>query len=133
MLPMIPKPAISPRQKALAIGIAGFVDLLQVVVFPAFGEGFFSPLQDALDFLTAILLVAICGFKWQFVAGFMLELVPGVSLFPTWTAVAFTLPTASQPSASVPPAAPRPETHQRINVEARVVPPVQAPPIQPTR
>jgi hypothetical protein len=134
MLPIIPKPAISPRQKALVLGITGFVDLLQIGVFPAFGWGIFSPVQDAVDMLTAMILVAICGFKWQFVAGFMMELVPGLSLFPTWTAVALTLPTAGETTGTVPPTnASRPQAHQRINVEARVVPPVQRPPVQASR
>jgi hypothetical protein len=139
MLPIIPKPGISPRRKSLAIAIAGFADLLQLAVFPAFAWGGASPFDDALDFVVAALLVAICGFKWQFVVGFMAELVPGLALFPTWTAVALVLPTERPQRVNV--TRGEAEGHDEIRVTARVVdpsaevgrPPVQAPPVQPAR
>src|SRR4051812_48172126 len=93
MLPIIPKPEITPRQKAAALWVAGLVDFIQMPGFAFFGEGFASPFQDALDILTAIVLVAICGFRWQFILAFGLELVPGLALFPSWTMVVLTMPT----------------------------------------
>jgi len=140
MLPIIPKPGISPRQKSLAIAIAGFADLLQLAVFPAFFAGAASPFEDALDFFVAVAMIAICGFKWQFVIGFLAELVPGLALFPTWTAVAILLPTQRIPKQGFE-VTPDPR-HEEIHVSARVVdpphsevrrPPVQAPPVQPAR
>lgn len=134
MLPMIPKPAISQRQKALAVGVAGFVDLLQLVVFPAFGWGILSPMQNALDVMTVLVLVTICGLKWQFMAGFVLELVPGMALFPTWTAVAITLPSANTPGEPALKQGVRASRadrrHPPIEVQARVVP-TPAPPTPP--
>jgi hypothetical protein len=135
MLPIIPKPAISPRQKAAALAVAGLVDLLQMGGFLAFFEGAASPPEDLLDFLTAAVLVAICGFRWQFFAAFFMELLPVVDIFPTWTALVLTLPTARAPATppqihveqvSPPPPPPEPRTHASVvDVEAVAVPPVQ--------
>ena len=93
MLPIIPKPAISVRQKQAALWVAGIVDFIQMPGFMVFGEGFLSPFQDVLDVVTAMILVAICGFRGQFVLAFGLELVPGLALFPSWTMVVLTMPT----------------------------------------
>lgn len=92
MLALIPKPPISRRQKRMALAVAGFVDFIQIAVFPLFFEGGISPFDDALDIAAAVALMAICGFKWQFVLAFVLELVPFVDILPTWTAVVLLLP-----------------------------------------
>jgi len=39
-------------------------------------------------------LIAVCGFKWQFLVAFIVELFPVVDIFPTWTALVLTLPSA---------------------------------------
>ena len=122
MLPLIPKPAISPRQKAAALAVAGLVDLVQMGGFLAFIGGVASPAEDVLDFIAAAVLVAICGFKWQFVVAFFVELMPVVDIFPTWTALVLTLPTAREPAT---PAAPSPP---RIHVEQVSPPPPPPPP-----
>ena len=101
MLPLIPKPAITSRQKAAALAVAVVVDFVQMGGWGFFGWGFLSPLEDGLDVLTAVVLMAICGFKWQFVVAFGLELVPVADIFPTWTAVVLTLPSGAP--APVPP------------------------------
>ena len=136
MLPVIPKPPISRKRKRVALAVAGAVDLLQIVVLPAFAEGALSPFQDVLDVMAAIVLTAICGFKWQFVVAFGLELVPVVDVFPTWAAMVLTLPSASprapaevHVSATVAPSpggaegAPGKEI---VDVEGVVAPPVQS-------
>jgi hypothetical protein len=136
MLPVIPKPPISRRRKRAALAVAAVVDLIQIGVFPAFAEGALSPLQDVLDVVTAIVLVAVCGFKWQFVAAFGLELLPVADLFPTWTAMVLTLPSAApavpgeiQVSASVaPPQEPSGGAGGKGTVD---VPGVLVPPVQP--
>jgi hypothetical protein len=132
MLPMIPKPAISRRQKAAALVVATAVDLVQMGGFGIFGPGFASPFEDALDVLTAVMLLAICGFKWQFVVAFLVELMPMADLFPTWTALVLTLPTARE-TAGVParqarsPEAAEPARSGQgvVDVEAVAVPPVR--------
>ena len=145
MLPMIPKPPLSPRQKALALGVAGLADFLQMMVFPLFIEGGFSPLQDALDFLTALALFVVCGFRWQLGLAFFVELLPIVDIFPTWTAVVLMLPVDHgagagarrggnvQVDVRVPPE--EGSTGSRrgaeiIDTDAVVVPPVQGPPVR---
>ena len=134
MLPVIPKPAISRRQKAAALVVAGLVDLLQMGGFGLFGWGFASPFEDALDLLTALALMAICGFKWQFVLAFFIELLPVADLFPTWTALVLTLRTARETPGIQVAEVRMPEVKEGtqpgrsvVDVEAVAVPPVRRP------
>jgi hypothetical protein len=126
MLPVIPKPPITKGQKRMALAVAGAVDMLQIAVVPLFLAGY--AIEDFLDVVAAVILVAICGFKWQFAAGFFLELVPVVNIFPTWTALVLTLPSHEEPVrqnvtvTSVPPR----QQGDVINVDAVVIPPVKA-------
>ena len=128
MFMMIPKPAITRRQKAAALAVAGTADLLQVVVFPLFGEGFLSPFEDGLDFIVALILIAICGFKWQFILAFLLELVPVFDLLPTWTAVVALLPTAEAGGNVTVNANVWRPAHPPIQIDAVVIPPVKQAP-----
>jgi hypothetical protein len=137
MLPVFPKPTISRGQKNAALVVAGIVDLIQMPGFFVFGWGAASVFQDALDIITAFLLVAICGFKWQFVAAFAAELVPGLTLFPTWTMVVLTLQTHDRPAADPATRVSASRVDRQaapgrgpIDVQATVVPPVQAPPMR---
>ena len=133
MLPVIPKPAISPVQKKIAVAIAGTADFVQIILFPWMFPGIASPLNDAIDFMTAAILIAVCGFKWQFMLAFALELTPMLDLFPTWTAVALTLSTNAPSGSSdgrvnvtpAPPVQTQVPGHGPIEVNAVVVPPVQ--------
>lgn len=61
-------------------------DLLQIAVFPLFGEGFASPVNDALDLAVGIALIKLVGFHWSFLPAAAAEIVPGLDLAPTWTA-----------------------------------------------
>jgi hypothetical protein len=133
MLPIIPKPPITAAQKRAAVAVAGTIDLLQLVVFPLFGLG--VVLDEALDVIAAIVLTAICGFKWQFAVAFALELVPIADLLPTWTAVVLLLGSTSptvQASGAVrggevvpPPRQPVSAEAGVVDVEAVSVPPVR--------
>ncbi len=118
MPPIIPKPPITPAQKRAALAVAVIVDLIQMGGFLAFFEGFLSPFEDILDVLTALILIAICGFKWQFIVAFVVELFPFVDIFPTWTALVLTLTTVERADAPPPP----------VNVSAAVPPPMPAQP-----
>ena len=76
----------SPRTSfgpAMALALAA--DALQIVVFPLFAEGAFSPADDLLDIAVAFLLVRLLGWHWEFLPAFAAELVPGVDLVPFWT------------------------------------------------
>lgn len=74
----------SRRRLAWTLAIAA--DFTQIVAFPLFGEGFASPLNDALDLGIGIALLALLGWHWSFVPAFAAELIPGVDMVPTWTA-----------------------------------------------
>jgi hypothetical protein len=129
MLPVIPKPPITPAQKKAALVVAGVIDLLQMGVFPAVIPGAISPVQTGFDILAAILLLAICGFKWQFALAFLIELFPFVGIFPTWSAVVLMLP-SEEPRVNVhpmaaPPVATVATKRDVIHVDAVVVPPVR--------
>ncbi len=96
---MVPA-AVTPTRKKIALALAGIADLVQLGYFPIFGEGAISPADDVLDVVVALVLLLTLGFKWRLVAALAIELVPGATLFPTWTAVVLSLPTheVEQPS-----------------------------------
>jgi hypothetical protein len=86
--------AVTPGRKKAALVIAGLADLVQLGFFPVFGEGVLSIPDDVLDVVIAVVLFALLGFKLRILLALAIELVPGVALFPSWTAVVATLPTA---------------------------------------
>ena len=73
----------NPRRTALAIAI--LADAFQIVLFPMFVEGAFSPLDDLLDIAVAWMLIRLLGWHWAFLPSFVAKLVPGADLVPTWT------------------------------------------------
>jgi hypothetical protein len=79
--------------KSLRFIIAGIVavcaDLTQLVLFPFFGEGIFSLLNDILDFFVAGVMVSLLGFHWVFLPSMFGEMVPGANLMPLWTGAVF--------------------------------------------
>jgi hypothetical protein len=93
------------RQKRVALVIAATADLAQLALAPLFAGGALSPLDDTLDVIIAGLLLLTLGRSWRIAVALGLELLPGMALFPIWTAVVATLP--AQPNESpvlVPPA-----------------------------
>jgi hypothetical protein len=83
---------VSKKRRAVALAIALAADVIQVALWPAFSEGAASPFDDALDVVVAIALWLTLGMSWRLAFTFALELVPGATLFPTWTAVVLTFP-----------------------------------------
>lgn len=71
------------RRAARLIAIA--VDVLQIVVFPAFFPGIVSPLNNVLDVVTGIFMTVLLGWHVAFLPTFIAESVPFVDLFPSWT------------------------------------------------
>ena len=130
MLPVIPKPPISARRKRMALAVAASADFLQIMLLPLLGWGYV--LDDFIDVVTALILVGVCGFKWQFILAFMLELVPGLDLLPTWTAVVLLLPARPDQAAGqrhvVAVQSGQRRQHEEIEGEVVVVPPIQARP-----
>jgi hypothetical protein len=87
--------AVDPKRKRIALAIAALADIAQVGGFPIFSEGVLSIPDDVLDAVVALTLVFVLGFRWRLLLTLALELVPGLTLFPTWTAVVLSLPTAA--------------------------------------
>jgi hypothetical protein len=54
-----------------------------------FAEGGLSPLDTGLDVIVGAILIKLLGWHWAFLPTFAAELVPGLDLFPTWTAAVF--------------------------------------------
>ena len=78
----------SPKHRwAWLVGMAA--DFLQLVAWPLFGEGGLSVADVVLDFVVATVLTRLLGWHWAFLPTFAVELIPGLDLFPTWTAAVF--------------------------------------------
>lgn len=88
----LPPAPVSRKRKLAALSIAGLVDVIQVALFPLFVEGAASPLNLVVDLITAGLLTAVLGFRWRMAMGLAAELIPGLDLFPTWTALVLSFP-----------------------------------------
>jgi hypothetical protein len=93
---------VSSKRKLVALGIAGLTDLIQIVFLPLFWEGAASPFDVGLDILAALSLFVVLGFKWRFLAGLIVEVIPGLDLFPTWTALVLSLPSQQEPAGERP-------------------------------
>ena len=78
-------PGWSRRRVWLARAIALFVDLLQIVLLPLALGGAASPVVDALDVVTGIVLIAMLGWHWSFLPTFLAEILPVIDVTPTWT------------------------------------------------
>jgi hypothetical protein len=85
---------VTPRRKTIALTIAALADGVQLGLFPIFFEGALSIPDDALDLVVAVALLVTLGWRWRIVAALALELVPGVALFPSWTAFVATIPSS---------------------------------------
>ena len=75
----------SPEQR-LAWVVALVADAIQIAGFPLFAEGGMSPADSLLDLIVAFALIRLLGWHWAFLPSLAAELVPGLDLFPTWTA-----------------------------------------------
>lgn len=69
--------------------VAIIADAIQIIGLPLFAAGGVSPADIVLDLATAAILSRVLGWHWAFLPTFAAELVPGLDLFPTWTAAVF--------------------------------------------
>ncbi len=69
-----------------ALMIAMGADALQIALFPFFSEGGVSPVDTLLDVAVGFTLIRMLGWHWAFLPSLIAEVVPGLDLFPTWTA-----------------------------------------------
>jgi hypothetical protein len=82
------KSAKSPEHR-LAWLVAIAADSIQLVALPLFAAGGWSPVDVLLDAVAAVILIRLLGWHWAFLPTLAAELVPGLDLFPTWTAAVF--------------------------------------------
>jgi hypothetical protein len=75
----------------MALAIAILADLVQLALPPLFGGGALSPFDGALDLIVAGALLATLGLRWRTLLALAIELVPGLALFPSWTAMVATM------------------------------------------
>lgn len=81
--------ALKNPEHRLAWMVAISVDALQIIGLPFFAEGALSPADTVLDLAAAAILTKLLGWHWAFLPTIAAELVPGLDLFPTWTAAVF--------------------------------------------
>jgi hypothetical protein len=99
----------SPEHR-LAWLVAIATDAIQIFAFPLFAAGGVSPADGLLDAVAAVILIQLLGWHWAFLPTIAAELVPGLDLFPTWTAAVFFV------------------THQQVRSgEPEILPPGPAP------
>ena len=79
MIPRADAP-LSTKRMALAFLVAALADAIS---FPADA---YPPIEWGVDATTAIALIFILGFHWQFVPALIVEAIPGLMLFPSWVA-----------------------------------------------
>jgi hypothetical protein len=78
----------SPEYR-LAWLIAIAADAIQIGAMPFFAEGGVSPADTVLDLAVGAILVRLLGWHWALLPTFAAEMLPGIDLFPTWTAAVF--------------------------------------------
>jgi hypothetical protein len=78
----------SPEHR-LAWFVAIVADAIQIFLLPLFVAGGVSPFDLVLDITVAAVLWRLLGWHWAFLPTFAAELIPGLDLFPTWTAAVF--------------------------------------------
>ena len=76
---------ISATRIRIARVIAVLADAIQLGLFPAFGVGALSIVNDGLDVAVGLVLMFLVGWHFAFLPTFVAELIPGLDLIPTWT------------------------------------------------
>jgi len=81
--------SVSRRRVWAARIVALAADGLQFALLPLVLGGAASPVDDAIDVVTAAVLTALVGFRWAFLPAFIAELVPFADMVPSWTIAVF--------------------------------------------
>jgi len=80
------RPRLLSRRRVWAARIvAVLADGIQLAVLPLVVGGVTSPIDDAIDVVTAAVLTLLVGFRWAFLPAFIAELIPFVDMVPSWT------------------------------------------------
>lgn len=77
------------REIRAAWVVAMAADGIQILALPLFAPGAFSPADSVIDVAVAAILTRLLGWHWAFLPTLIAELIPGLDLFPTWTAAVF--------------------------------------------
>ncbi|HEY2383162.1 MAG TPA: hypothetical protein VGK48_18455 [Terriglobia bacterium] len=77
---------VRSRDVRMAWTVAIAADAIQIIGLPLFAFGGLSPADTLVDVAAAAILSGILGWHWAFIPTLLAELVPGLDLFPTWTA-----------------------------------------------
>ena len=72
--------------------VAILADTAQLGFLPVFWLGGLSLPDDVLDLAVAVVLAITMGWSWRLAIALAIELVPGVALFPSWTAFVAMMP-----------------------------------------
>ena len=72
-------------------------DGIQIALLPLVLGGAVSPVDDAIDIATAVMLSGLLGFRWVFLPTFIAEMVPFIDLAPSWTLAVFITTRAKRP------------------------------------
>ena len=80
------KELVRSREVRMAWTVAIAADAIQIIVLPLFAFGGLSPADTAVDIAAAAILSSLIGWHWAFIPTLVAELIPGLDLFPTWTA-----------------------------------------------
>lgn len=74
------------RRRVWAARIVAFLaDGIQIALLPLVVGGAASPIDDAIDVATAVILSGLLGFRWVFLPTFLAESIPFVDLAPSWS------------------------------------------------
>lgn len=84
--------AVPAGRKKIAIAIALLADAAQGGMFFEMPALSWLP-ADVMDIVVAVLMLLLLGFRWRIVFALALEMIPGVQLFPSWTAFIISMPT----------------------------------------
>lgn len=78
---LLPRLRIAMRNPRWRIALIAAIlsDALAYLLLPL------PPAQWALDIITAVILFISFGFPWTLLMAFVMEVIPGVELFPAWT------------------------------------------------
>jgi len=80
---------VKTPEHRLAWSVAIVADAVQIVALPFFAAGGLSPADTLLDLVVAAILIRSLGWHWALLPTLLAELIPGLDLFPTWTAAVF--------------------------------------------
>jgi hypothetical protein len=88
-LTTVSKPKLTRTRIILAFAVSVIADVLQFPINAVSATGLLAlpgeALNMMLDIVVMIITSVLLGFHWALLPAFVLEAVPGLDLFPTWT------------------------------------------------